>query len=94
MPYLGINPGTALCRLYHDSWTNAPNDPIPKKEHYIFTKCLSANLLSNIHTLINPDLYVKRTYLNFSQRLLTFIVARENTVTKVKNPRNSAHNSE
>ena len=31
---------------------------------------LSANLLSNIHMLIYPDLYVKTTYLNFSQRLL------------------------
>ena len=27
-------------------------------------------LVSNIHMLIYPDLYVKTTYLNFSQRLL------------------------
>ena len=39
----------------------------------IFTICLSANLLSYIHMLIYPDLYVKTTYLNFSQRLSTFI---------------------
>ncbi len=40
---------------------------------YIFNICLSANLLSNIRMLIYPDLYVKTTYLNFSQRLLMFI---------------------
>ena len=36
-------------------------------------KCLSANLLSDIHMLINPNLYVKTTYLNLSQRLSMFI---------------------
>ena len=47
----------------------------PQMEEYLVRKkysrilCLSANLLSNIHTLINPDLYVKTTYLNFSQRI-------------------------
>ncbi len=30
-----------------------------------------------IQTLINTDLYVKTTYLNFSQRLSTFIVTRD-----------------
>ncbi len=44
---------------------------------HIITIGLSANLLSNIQTLINPDLYVKTTYLNFSQHLSTFIVARD-----------------
>ncbi len=38
---------------------------------------LSANLLSNIQTLVNPDLYVKTTCLNLSQCLSTFIVAME-----------------
>ena len=49
---------------------------VPKKFQYLFTICLSANLLSNTHMLIYPDLCVKTTYLNFSQRLSTFIVAR------------------
>ncbi len=58
---------------------------MPKKEHlkfiniykwvfqYIVTVGLSANLLSNIQTLINQNLYISQTYLNFSQRLSTFI---------------------
>ena len=44
-----------------------------KKIQYIFTLGLSANLLANIQMLINQNLDISQTYVNFSQRLSTFI---------------------
>ncbi len=38
---------------------------------------------NNIQTLINQYLDISQTYINFSQRLSTFIVARESTVIVV-----------
>ncbi len=50
-----------------DQWTKyLPCGRIPDAQK-------RANLLSNIQALINPDLYVKTTYLTFSQHLSTFI---------------------
>ncbi len=52
-------------------WTTGPQDLRIPDAQKIFPIGLSANLLSNIQTLINPDLYVKLTNLNFSQCLST-----------------------
>ena len=46
---------------------------MPKKIQYIFTIDLSANLLFNIQPLINQNLDISQTYINFSQLLSMFI---------------------